>query len=70
MSAANLEMEQAWLLIHKIFDMSTDPLVVLDQEGRMVTANSTIDFHRHNSRRKFGLANKEINLQSYLQSLM
>ena len=40
LSAANLEMEQAWLLIRKIFDMNSDPLVVLDPEGRMVTANS------------------------------
>ena len=34
------------------------------------TATSTIDFHRRNIRRKLGLANKEINLQAYLQSLM
>jgi two-component system CheB/CheR fusion protein len=37
---ANLEMEQAWLLIRKIFDMNSDPLVVLDQAGKMITANS------------------------------
>jgi len=36
---ANLEIEQAWLLIRKIFDMNADPLVVLDQEGKMITAN-------------------------------
>ncbi len=40
LSAAKLEMEQAWLLIRNIFDMNSDPLVVLDQEGKMVTANS------------------------------
>jgi two-component system, chemotaxis family, CheB/CheR fusion protein len=40
LSTANLEMEQAWLLIRKIFDMESDPLVVLDQEGKMITANS------------------------------
>ncbi len=37
--SANLEMEQAWLLIRKVFDINSDPLVVLDQEGKMVTAN-------------------------------
>jgi two-component system CheB/CheR fusion protein len=40
LTAANLEMEQAWLLIRKIFDMNSDPLVVLDQEAKMVTANT------------------------------
>ncbi len=40
LSNANLEMEQAWLLIRKIFDMNSDPLVVLDQEGKMITANT------------------------------
>ena len=41
LTAANLEMEQAWLLIRKIFDMESDPLVVLDHEGKMITANAT-----------------------------
>ena len=40
LSSAKLEMEQAWLLIRKIFDMNSDPLVVLDQEGQMIIANS------------------------------
>jgi two-component system, chemotaxis family, CheB/CheR fusion protein len=40
LSTANLEMEQAWLLIRKIFDMNADPLVVIDQEGKMIIANS------------------------------
>ena len=40
LSAANIEMEQAWLLIRKTFDMNSDPLVVLDQKGKMITANT------------------------------
>ncbi len=40
LSSANLEMERAGVLIRKIFDLNSDPLVVLDPEGKMVTANS------------------------------
>ena len=39
LSSAKIEMEQAWLLIRKIFDMNSDPLVVLDRDGKMVMAN-------------------------------
>jgi two-component system CheB/CheR fusion protein len=38
--SANREMKQAGLLIRKIFDMDPDPLVVLDQEGKIVAASS------------------------------
>ena len=36
----------------------------------MCVANSTIDFHRLNIRRKLGLTNQRINLQSHLKSLL
>ena len=35
----------------------------------MHLATSTIDFHRHNIRKKIGIKNKKINLSSYLSSL-
>jgi DNA-binding NarL/FixJ family response regulator len=35
----------------------------------MGVASSTIDFHRHNIRRKLNLSNKRLNLRSYLSSL-
>ena len=35
----------------------------------MNLATSTIDFHRHNIRKKIGIKNKKINLSSYLSSL-
>jgi DNA-binding CsgD family transcriptional regulator len=35
----------------------------------MGVAQSTIDFHRHNIRRKLNLSNKSLNLRSYLNSL-
>jgi PAS domain S-box-containing protein len=35
----------------------------------MHLATSTIDFHRHNIRKKIGINNKKINLASYLKSL-
>ena len=35
----------------------------------MGVAMSTVDFHRLNIRRRLNLANKRINLQSYLKSL-
>jgi PAS domain S-box-containing protein len=37
--------------------------------GSMNLATSTIDFHRHNIRKKIGIKNKKINLSSYLSSL-
>ncbi|WP_155323428.1 chemotaxis protein CheB [Desulfosarcina ovata] len=40
LSTTNLEMQQAGVLIRKIFDMNADPLVVLEQEGTIVLANS------------------------------
>jgi PAS domain S-box-containing protein len=36
----------------------------------MGVATSTVDFHRLNIRRRLGLANKRVNLQSYLKSLI
>lgn len=36
----------------------------------MGVATSTIDFHRLNIRRKLNLTNKDVNLQSYLKSLL
>lgn len=36
----------------------------------MCVATSTVDFHRLNIRRKFGLTNKRVNLQSHLKSLL
>ena len=38
--------------------------------GFMGVATSTIDFHRLNIRRKLGLTNKKMNLESYLKSLL
>lgn len=35
----------------------------------MYLATSTVDFHRHNIRKKIGIKNKKINLSSYLSSL-
>ncbi len=40
LSTTNLEMQQAGLLTRQIFDMNADPLVVLEQEGTIVLANS------------------------------
>ncbi|BBO83203.1 chemotaxis protein CheR [Desulfosarcina ovata subsp. sediminis] len=40
LSTSNLEMQQAGVFIRKIFDMNADPLVVLEQEGTIVLANS------------------------------
>lgn len=37
---AKLEMEQTGILIRNVFDMNSDPLVVVDQAGKMVIANS------------------------------
>lgn len=37
--------------------------------GLIGVATSTIDYHRHNIRRKLKLSNQKVNLQSYLQSL-
>ncbi len=38
--------------------------------GLMCVATSTVDFHRLNIRRKLGLTNQRINLQSHLKSLL
>jgi len=38
--AASLEMKQAWQLVRDIFDLNTDPIAVLDAQGRLVIANS------------------------------
>ncbi|MDO9263737.1 MAG: CheR family methyltransferase [Desulfosalsimonadaceae bacterium] len=40
LNAASAEMEQAWLLVRKIFDMNFAPMVVLDHQGIMVIANT------------------------------
>ena len=40
LNAAKQEMQQAWALIRGVFDMNSEPLAVLDAEGRMVIANA------------------------------
>ncbi len=37
--------------------------------GILTISESSVQFHRHNMRRKLGLVEKKINLKSYLQSL-
>jgi two-component system, chemotaxis family, CheB/CheR fusion protein len=39
---ANVEMEQTWQLVRNVFDMMTDPLVVLDAAGKMAIANTAM----------------------------
>ena len=36
------EAEHAWELVRAIFDMNPDPMLVLDNNGRMVIANTAI----------------------------
>jgi PAS domain-containing protein len=37
---ASVETAQAWQLVRSVFDMNTDPLAVLDSDGRIVIANA------------------------------
>jgi two-component system CheB/CheR fusion protein len=37
----NQELQQAWLLVRRVFDMNRDPLAVLNHEGHLVIANTT-----------------------------
>ena len=63
----------------KMFRLSPTEIQVLNliKQGKttkeiaksMNLATSTIDFHRHNIRKKIGIKNKKINLSSYLSSL-
>jgi two-component system CheB/CheR fusion protein len=36
------EIDQAWELVRAVFDMNTDPMLVLDKDGKMVIANTAI----------------------------
>jgi two-component system CheB/CheR fusion protein len=36
----NQELQQAWLLVRSVFDMNPEPLAVLDQDGKLVIANT------------------------------
>jgi two-component system CheB/CheR fusion protein len=38
----NEELEQAWFLVRSVFDMNKDPLAVLDEQGRVVIANTAL----------------------------
>lgn len=38
--------------------------------GSMNVATSTIDYHRHNIRKKIGINNRKVNLTSYLKSIL
>jgi two-component system CheB/CheR fusion protein len=40
LEASNLKMEQAWELLRTIFDMNSDPMVVLDENGKLIIANT------------------------------
>jgi PAS domain S-box-containing protein len=63
----------------RMFKLSSTEIQVLNliKQGKttkdiavsMNLATSTIDFHRHNIRKKIGINNKKINLSSYLSSL-
>jgi two-component system CheB/CheR fusion protein len=39
----NQELQQAWLLVRSVFDMNQEPLAVLDQDGKLVIANTAFD---------------------------
>lgn len=49
--------------------MIRDGQTTRQMADRLDVAASTIDFHRHNIRRKLGLTNKRANLQTFLKSL-
>ena len=36
------EMDQAWHLVRSVFDMNPDPMAVLDEDGKMVIANTVL----------------------------
>ena len=41
LKALNLEITEAWQTTRAIFDMNSDPMVVIDENGKMVIANTT-----------------------------
>ncbi|MFO7801053.1 MAG: CheR family methyltransferase [Desulfovermiculus sp.] len=49
---ANIQLEQAWYLTRRVFDMHPNPLLVLDEEKHAVIANPALESLLHKSARE------------------